>query len=160
MFVCDDCLVANYDNERSMLRSRGKCEVCGYVASCNDIPSRYLLPKRVTVKVLLHGREQCVASVLPGTMLEEATDALLAKVPDLDKEPLVATVGDGYIDFAYDGKEYFVHRNPGGAVFVKEGQFFRDQGGETEEWGKAWTRVVASGIEHARVIGENTLPKR
>jgi hypothetical protein len=55
--------------------------------------------------------------------------------------------------------EYFVHRNAGGAVFVKEGSFFRQQGGENAEWGRHWTKVHATSIEHARQIGESTLPR-
>lgn len=39
------------------------------------------------------------------------------------------------------------------AVYVKEGDFFRDQGGLTENWGKRWEPVVAADIEAARAIG-------
>lgn len=55
--------------------------------------------------------------------------------------------------------EYFrIHRNAGDAVFVKTESFFRSQGGLTESWGRGWTRVRARSIEHARKIGEKTLP--
>lgn len=46
----------------------------------------------------------------------------------------------------------------GGAVFVKHGPFFRDQGGLTEDWGKNWTRIRAGSLKHARQIGEGLLP--
>jgi hypothetical protein len=40
------------------------------------------------------------------------------------------------------------------AVYVKEADFFREQGGLKEEWGKTWQYVDADGIEHARLIGK------
>jgi hypothetical protein len=40
------------------------------------------------------------------------------------------------------------------AVYVKEGNFFKSQGGLVKEWGKDWVPVMAEGIEHARLIGE------
>jgi hypothetical protein len=49
--------------------------------------------------------------------------------------------------------EYFILVRPW-AVYVKEGSFFRHQGGLTEDWGKDWVSVQAEGIEHARMIGE------
>lgn len=48
---------------------------------------------------------------------------------------------------------YYVHFN-GAAVFVKEAEFFKSQGGLTEDWGKAWKWLEADGIEHARLLGE------
>lgn len=39
-------------------------------------------------------------------------------------------------------------------VFVKEIDFFREQGGFKSEWGYTWIGVEACGIEHARAIGE------
>lgn len=56
--------------------------------------------------------------------------------------------------------DYYIHRNAGDAVFVKEASFFAQQGGLTEDWGKHWTPVVATSIEQARSIGERTLPRR
>lgn len=53
---------------------------------------------------------------------------------------------------------YYVHRNDGGAVFVKEANFFEQQGGLTEKWGRAWKKIRATSIEHAREIGQATLP--
>lgn len=41
----------------------------------------------------------------------------------------------------------------GAAVFVKEAEFFKSQGGLTQEWGKDWVWCEADGIEHARLIG-------
>jgi len=57
-------------------------------------------------------------------------------------------------------KDYYVHRNDGNAVFVKDGDFFIEQGGLTNSWGKAWKKVRADSIEHARLIGENLIPKK
>lgn len=44
-----------------------------------------------------------------------------------------------------------------GTVFVKEGNFFREQGGLREEWGATWNAVRASSIREARDIGYNML---
>ena len=54
---------------------------------------------------------------------------------------------------------HYVHRNSGQKVFVKEASFFVSQGGLREAWGRSWTPVVAISIEHARRVGEETLPK-
>lgn len=40
------------------------------------------------------------------------------------------------------------------AVYVKEGDFFRQQGGLTDDWGKQWMPVAAGSIEGARAMGE------
>nr|WP_249276902.1 hypothetical protein [Pseudomonas aeruginosa] len=61
-------------------------------------------------------------------------------------------------DEPVDDNTYFVMRNAGGAVFVKHGPFFRDQGGLTEDWGKNWTRIRAGSLKHARQVGEELLP--
>lgn len=45
---------------------------------------------------------------------------------------------------------HFVSRNWAGAVFVKEAFFFKQQGGLTESWGKAWRPVIAASIDDAR----------
>ena len=50
---------------------------------------------------------------------------------------------------------FYIHTNSGNSVFVKTEKFFKQQGGLTEKWGKAWTKINASSIEHARSIGEN-----
>ena len=47
---------------------------------------------------------------------------------------------------------YFVHYN-GASVFVKEGEFFKSQGGLKEPWGEHWVPVVATSIEDAREKG-------
>ena len=52
---------------------------------------------------------------------------------------------------------YYVHNN-GAAIFVKEAEFFKSQGGLTEPWGKAWHPIVADSIEDARRKGKG-LPK-
>ena len=41
----------------------------------------------------------------------------------------------------------------GRTVYVKEGEFFKSQGGLTDEWGKSWIPVQAESIEHARSVG-------
>jgi len=38
------------------------------------------------------------------------------------------------------------------AVYVKEAEFFKSQGGLIEEWGKRWVEVEAESIEDARHI--------
>lgn len=53
---------------------------------------------------------------------------------------------------------YMVVVNSGGAVFVKELEFFRSQGGFVMEWGQSWVPVVATSIEDARRIGCEKLP--
>lgn len=40
-----------------------------------------------------------------------------------------------------------------GSVFVKTYDYFKSQGGFTAEWGTHWKPVVATSIEHARLIG-------
>jgi len=40
------------------------------------------------------------------------------------------------------------------AVYVKEAEFFKSQGGPTEEWGKRWELVEAKSIENARQKGK------
>lgn len=36
-------------------------------------------------------------------------------------------------------------------VYVKEGDFFREQGGLTEEWGTHWTGIEAKSLADARL---------
>jgi hypothetical protein len=57
-----------------------------------------------------------------------------------------------------DPNWYMVHVNSGGAVFVKELDFFHEQGGFAKPWGQHWTPVVANNIEDARRRGCETLP--
>lgn len=40
------------------------------------------------------------------------------------------------------------------AVYVKEGDFFREQGGLREKWGTTWIPVSAGSIEEAREVGK------
>lgn len=49
--------------------------------------------------------------------------------------------------------EFFILVEPW-AVYVKEGNFFREQNGPSSKWGERWERVEADSIEHARLIGE------
>ena len=49
---------------------------------------------------------------------------------------------------------YMVNVNSiSGCVFVKELDFFRSQGGFTEDWGINWTPIIATSIEDAREKG-------
>jgi len=45
---------------------------------------------------------------------------------------------------------HYVHKNSGNALFVKEAEFFKSQGGLTEEWGQHWQPVIATSIGAAR----------
>lgn len=54
-------------------------------------------------------------------------------------------------------QHFYVHRNSGNVVFVKEGTFFEQQGGLTQPWGKRWVRIQADSIEDARARGEALL---
>jgi len=40
MFICDKCL--EKFNNWGLIRSYGRCEICGVIQSCYDIPSKYL----------------------------------------------------------------------------------------------------------------------
>jgi len=48
---------------------------------------------------------------------------------------------------------YYIHNN-GSHTFVKEEEFFKQQGGEVNPWGKSWIRVEATSIEAARAMWE------
>lgn len=52
-------------------------------------------------------------------------------------------------------KVYMVHVNWAGSVFVKEQDFFREQGGFEKPWGKAWQQIEAESIEDARKKGSS-----
>jgi hypothetical protein len=41
MFYCEDCRIER-DYPESMVKSTGKCEICGELAACNDVPSKFL----------------------------------------------------------------------------------------------------------------------
>ncbi len=56
-------------------------------------------------------------------------------------------------DVSVDRDVYMVHCNSGGSVYVKTLEFFREQGGFVDLWGKNWKPVVASSIEDAREKG-------
>lgn len=56
-------------------------------------------------------------------------------------------------------RQFYVHFN-GYSVFVKEAQYFRFQGGLTQEWGRAWTGPLeAENVEAARRLGYIQLVK-
>ncbi|HGN0947364.1 TPA: dATP/dGTP pyrophosphohydrolase domain-containing protein [Pseudomonas aeruginosa] len=101
-----------------------------------------------------------------GATPAQIIDALLAKQaknesrswPDWRTAPADKAIEHDRADDPIDDNTYFVMRNAGGAVFVKHGPFFRDQGGLTEDWGKNWTRIRAGSLKHARQIGEGLLP--
>jgi hypothetical protein len=48
---------------------------------------------------------------------------------------------------------FMVHVGPTGSVFVKELEFFREQGGFKQSWAKSWIPLVATSIEDARRLG-------
>ena len=54
---------------------------------------------------------------------------------------------------------YYVLKTWANAVFVKEAEFFKSQGGLKDEWGKNWKRIKATSIEDARRIAQETLVK-
>lgn len=101
-----------------------------------------------------------------GASPQQILDALLAKQdkneartwPDWRTVPADKAIEHDRADEPVDDDTYFVMRNSGRAVFVKHGPFFVSQGGLTDSWGKAWTRIKATSIEHARKVGEELLP--
>lgn len=58
MFYCDPCADAR-DWPGTMFRSKGKCEVCGQVADCNDKPSKDLPLPCPLCKHAEHGDGEC-----------------------------------------------------------------------------------------------------
>lgn len=48
--------------------------------------------------------------------------------------------------------EYFILVNEAG-VYTKVGDFFREQGGIEQEWGKKWEKIEAESLHEARQIG-------
>lgn len=52
-------------------------------------------------------------------------------------------------------QRYYVRHN-GHNWFVKDEQYFRQQGGTEQEWGRAWTPIQATDAEHARYLAQNT----
>ncbi|MCO7556147.1 dATP/dGTP pyrophosphohydrolase domain-containing protein [Metapseudomonas otitidis] len=101
-----------------------------------------------------------------GATPAQIIDALVAKQtrneartwPDWRSAPLDKAIEHDRVGDPIDDQTYFAHRNAGNKVFVKVGQFFRDQGGLTQEWGKNWTRIKADSLEQARKIAEEVLP--
>lgn len=97
------------------------------------------------------------AQIIDGLVAKQAKNEARTW-PDWRSAPADKAIEHDRADDPIDDETYFVHRNAGKAVFVKHGPFFRDQGGLTQDWGKGWTRIKASSIEHARKIGEELLP--
>ena len=50
-------------------------------------------------------------------------------------------------------KRFYVYSN-GASCFVKDGDYFEEQGGLTADWGKSWKMLHADSIEHARQLAE------
>jgi hypothetical protein len=50
MFLCDECLTKDYTNARQIRPSFGKCESCGLLRPCSDIPARYLRLRRANAQ--------------------------------------------------------------------------------------------------------------
>ena len=61
-------------------------------------------------------------------------------------------------------EKFYITKNDGGAVFVKEGAFFESQGGLTADWGKTWREVYAADLASARAMWrpewDNNEPQR
>lgn len=49
---------------------------------------------------------------------------------------------------------HYAYRNSAGGVYVKEAEFFEEQGGKTKGWGSRWRPVIARDLAHARLIAE------
>ena len=101
-----------------------------------------------------------------GATSAQIIDAMVAKQtkneartwPDWRSAPLDKAIEHDRVDDPIDDQTFFAHRNTGNKVFVKVGQFFLDQGGLTQEWGKGWTRIKADSLEHAYTVAEKVLP--
>ena len=51
------------------------------------------------------------------------------------------------------GKYMIVWNEGGKTIYVKDADYFKEQGGETAEWGKRWIKVTANSINDAREKG-------
>lgn len=51
MFYCNTCGGEKKWPIDTLFKSRGTCEICGEVADCNDVPSKYLPVPTPTVKL-------------------------------------------------------------------------------------------------------------
>ena len=51
------------------------------------------------------------------------------------------------------GKYMIVWNEGGETVYVKDADYFKQQGGETAAWGKRWLQVTANSINDAREKG-------
>lgn len=79
----------------------------------------------------------------PGTLKREG-DAVGR--PDATGKLWPPPVFDSPADSEPPMRPYYIVRNDADSVFVKEGEFFKQQGGLTEPWGRNWTLVHATSI--------------
>jgi len=56
-------------------------------------------------------------------------------------------------------KTFYIHRNEGKAIFVKEAAFFESQGGLIQPWGNVWHRIFANSLAEARTVAEKFTDK-
>ena len=53
----------------------------------------------------------------------------------------------------HPGKYMIVWNEGGETVYVKDADYFKDQGGLTADWGKRWIEILAVSINDAREKG-------
>lgn len=119
----------------------------------------------VTVKLDkedLAAMHDVIFDVTGGKPSESQIKAYWDKIPDDVKNNAVlfgcndTVFRDGFYTWLESNMEplklhYVLLKSPN--VMVKEGEFFKEQGGLKEKWGKNWVPVKAKSIEHARAIG-------
>ena len=99
MFICDKCLVREYENRLPSvhtLRSYGRCEICKDNGPCNDMPSSALVPRELEFKQT--PKEQKPVDDNPRTLMAE----LIELNPLLKSDPVFIyymdlSVGDMFI---------------------------------------------------------------
>lgn len=69
---------------------------------------------------------------------------------DLETETIDQTMKRLTEDLQYQPPTHYTHCNSGNAIFVKEADFFKRQGGLQKEWGRAWVPIRADSLEDAR----------
>jgi hypothetical protein len=57
-------------------------------------------------------------------------------------------------------RSYYYHINWAGAIFVKEGEFFAQQGGLVQPWGKNWKKIEAESLDDAREKVNKIAPEK
>ncbi len=76
----------------------------------------------------------------------------------LDVDRVIIMFDDGNLEGSIPATEctlllkWAIHVNSGGATFVKAYDFFVQQGGTTDDWGKHWKIVHAKDIHEARTL--------